>query len=77
MPPEEVLPVDEQAIGPIDQLGLDRYHRGLRVAVEAEVLVVAGRARLLGGARHPGVTAEEVSLVRDLGRGVGPPQVGL
>src|SRR5439155_26910652 len=46
MPSEEILPVDEAAIGAIDQLGLDRHHRGLRVAVETEVLIVAGRAGL-------------------------------
>src|SRR6267142_4289643 len=39
VPPEEILAGDETAVGPIDQLGLDRHHRGLGVAVEAEVLV--------------------------------------
>src|SRR5436190_7091526 len=64
MPPKEILPMDEPAIRPIDQLGLDRHHRGLRMAVEAEVLIVAGPARLLGGARQDGMAAQEVSLVR-------------
>src|SRR5436309_12044225 len=34
---EEILPVDEAAIRAIDQLGLDRHHGRLRMAVEAEV----------------------------------------
>ena len=66
MPPEEVLPVDEAAIGPIDQLGLDGDHRSLRMAVEAEILIVARRAGLLRRARHVGVAAQEVPLVRHL-----------
>src|SRR5436190_1620050 len=68
VPPEEILPVDEPAIRPIDQLRLDRHHGGLRMAVEAEVLIVAGRARLLRGARDARVPAEEVALVGDLRR---------
>src|SRR5438067_2304856 len=66
MPAKEVLPVDEPAIGAIDELRLYRHHRRLRMAVEAEVLLVAGAAGLLRRARHAGVTAKEVALVRYL-----------
>src|ERR1700682_3994207 len=49
---EKILTVDEPAIGAVDQLGLDRHHRRLRMAVEAEVLVVEGGGGLLvGGGR--------------------------
>src|SRR5205814_3804607 len=42
MATEEILAVDEPAIGPIDEFRFDRHHRRPAVAVEAEILVVAG-----------------------------------
>jgi len=47
VPAEEVLPVDEAPVRAIDELRLHRHHGRFRVAIEAEVLLVAGAAGLL------------------------------
>src|SRR4051812_1690524 len=67
MAPEPVVAVDEAPVWPVDELRLHLDHFCPRVAVEAEVLVVAGGARLDVAARDRGVASQEIALVRHLG----------